>query len=162
MSRHGTLNNLHSKSEQQAINWNLIIAYTRKDMVIIMLNRKLNINNEWGGRRQYSCSLSAKKSMRRRVFMEPIYLEFREKLVGNEDESARAVSLADGPPIALLLTALVQLAAWYLCISPNYHRHTAPSIKPLLEVVKAKLHSKNMFTRVCLTKGIYHIIHIVE
>ena len=111
VSRHGTLNNLHSKSEQQAINWNLIIAYTRKDMVIIMLNQKLNINNEWGGRRQYSCSLSAKKSMRRRVFMEPIYLEFREKLVGNEDESARAVSLADGPPIALLLTALVQLAA---------------------------------------------------
>lgn len=49
--------------------------------------------------------------MRRRVFLEPIYLEFREKLVGNEDESARAVSLADGPPIALLLTALVQLAA---------------------------------------------------
>jgi hypothetical protein len=44
-------------------------------------------------------------------FLEPIYLRFREKLADNEDESARAVSLADGPPIALLLTALVQLAA---------------------------------------------------
>ena len=52
-----------------------------------------------------------KKSMRRQVFMEPIYLEFREKLVGNEDESARPASLADVPPIALLLTALVQLVA---------------------------------------------------
>lgn len=44
-------------------------------------------------------------------FLEPIYLGFRAKLADNDDESARAVSLADGPPIALLLTALVQLAA---------------------------------------------------
>lgn len=40
-----------------------------------------------------------------------IYLGFREKLADNEDESARALSLADGPPIALLLTALLQLGA---------------------------------------------------
>lgn len=42
------------------------------------------------------------------------YLEFREKF-GSEVVSARAVSL----------TALVQLAALYLCISPNYYWHTA-------------------------------------
>lgn len=41
-----------------------------------------------------------------------IYLEFKEKLADNEDESARAPSLADdGPPIVLLLTALLQLGA---------------------------------------------------
>lgn len=39
------------------------------------------------------------------------YLEFNEKLGGNEDESARGVSLTEAPPIALLLTALVQLGA---------------------------------------------------
>ena len=50
------------------------------------------------------------------------------------------------------IKGLVQPAAWYLCISPNYNRHTAPRIKPVLEVVRAKLHSN----------GIYHIIHIVE
>jgi hypothetical protein len=31
------------------------------------------------------------------------------KLVGKEDESILPMSLADGPPIVLLLTALVQL-----------------------------------------------------
>lgn len=40
----------------------------------------------------------------------PPYLEFKGKLPGNEEESARTVSLAEGPTIALLLTALVQLA----------------------------------------------------
>lgn len=79
-----------------------------------------------------------------------IHLEFREKLADNEDESARALSLADGPPIALLLTALLQLGAWYLCISPNYHRHTASSIKPLQEAIEAKLH-KRLLTRIYLT-----------
>lgn len=44
-------------------------------------------------------------------FLEPSYLGFKAKLADNDDDSARAVSLADGPPIALLLTALVQLAA---------------------------------------------------
>lgn len=39
------------------------------------------------------------------------YLEFIEKLADNEDESALVVSLPDAPPIVLLLTALVQLAA---------------------------------------------------
>jgi len=39
------------------------------------------------------------------------YLEFTEKLAGKEGESDLPVSLADGPPIALLLTALVQLPA---------------------------------------------------
>lgn len=56
-------------------------------------------------------SLLAKKkhSQFHRTF-KPLYLEFKGKLPGNEEESARTVSLADGPPIALLLTALVQLA----------------------------------------------------
>lgn len=68
--------------------------------------------------------------------MEPNYLEARDKLAGNAAESARTESLPDVPPMALLLTALVQPVAWYLCISPNYHRHTAPSIELLQEAVK--------------------------
>jgi len=66
------------------------------------------------------------------------YLELTEKLAGKEGESDLPVSLADGPPIALLLTALVQLPAWYLCISPNYNQHTALGIIPQV-AVKAKL-----------------------
>ena len=41
---------------------------------------------------------------------------------------------------ALLLTALVQLPAWYLCISSNYNQHTALSIKPLQVAVIPRLH----------------------
>ena len=37
------------------------------------------------------------------------YLELTGKLAGKEDESVLPMSLVDGPPIALLLTALVQL-----------------------------------------------------
>jgi len=47
------------------------------------------------------------KSVRRKF----TYLELTEKLAGKEGESDLPVSLADGPPIALLLTALVQLPA---------------------------------------------------
>jgi hypothetical protein len=67
------------------------------------------------------------------------YLEITGKLVGKEDESILPMSLADGPPIVLLLTALVQLPAWYLCISPDYNQHTALSIKPLHVAVLAEL-----------------------
>ena len=40
-----------------------------------------------------------------------LYLELTEKLAGKEDESDLPASLVDGPPIVLLLTALVQLPA---------------------------------------------------
>ena len=39
------------------------------------------------------------------------YLELTAKLAGKEGESDLPGSLADGPPIVLLLTALVQLPA---------------------------------------------------
>ena len=39
------------------------------------------------------------------------YLELTGKLACKEDESVLLMSLVDGPPIALLLTALVQLPA---------------------------------------------------
>lgn len=70
--------------------------------------------------------------------METTYLECKGQLVGKEAESDRAASLADAPPTELLLTALVQPAAGYLCISPNYHRHTAPSIELLQESEQTK------------------------
>ena len=40
-----------------------------------------------------------------------MYLEFIEKLPDNEDESLLPESLEEIPPIPLLFTALVQLAA---------------------------------------------------
>lgn len=85
--------------------------------------------------------------------MESIYLEFKEKLAGSEDESARPVSLADDPPIALLLTAPVQPAAWYLCISSSYHQHTAPSIELLQEAGKTKLHLRSKVSMSSLSKS---------
>lgn len=40
-----------------------------------------------------------------------VVLELTGKLVGKKDESVLPMSLVDGPTIALLLTALVQLPA---------------------------------------------------
>ena len=68
-------------------------------------------------------------------------LEFTGKWAGKE-ESDLPVSLEDGPPMVLLLTALVQPPAWYLCISSNYNQHTSLSIIPLKLAVIDKLHDQ--------------------
>ena len=62
------------------------------------------------------------------------YLEFSEKLEGKVDGSARDASLDCIPEIALLFSALVQLPAWYLCISSNNHLHAATSIEQQKEM----------------------------